>query len=93
MSLLMSLYMAVLFFLLVPGVLVTLPPGGKKMTVAFTHAVVFALVYYLTHKAVYRMLAPYEAFTDLKNDGEVCVANGDCKSNNCLAKKCVAVPK
>ena len=66
MSLLMSLYMAVLFFLLVPGVLVTLPPGGKTMTVAFTHAVVFALIYYLTHKAVHRMLAPYEAFQDEK---------------------------
>jgi hypothetical protein len=74
----MSLYMAVLFFLLVPGVLVTLPPGGKKMTVAFTHAVVFALVYYLTHKAVYRMLAPYEAFQDQKAAVATACTNGKC---------------
>jgi hypothetical protein len=52
----MSLYVAALFFVLTPGVLVSLPPGGKKMTVALTHAVVFAVVYQLTHKTVYRML-------------------------------------
>lgn len=39
---------AVLFFLLTPGVLLSLPPGGSKMVVAATHAVVFALV----HKVV-----------------------------------------
>jgi hypothetical protein len=49
----MTLYMAVLFFLLTPGVLVRLPPGGSKMAVAATHAVVFALVYHLTHKMVW----------------------------------------
>lgn len=66
MSLLMSLYMAVLFFVLVPGVLVTLPPGGKKLTAALVHAVVFVLIYQLTHTAVYRVLAPYEPFEDAK---------------------------
>lgn len=35
---------ALLFALLVPGVLVTLPPGGSRMTVLAVHAVVFALV-------------------------------------------------
>ena len=62
MHFLMPLYMALLFFVLAPGILVTLPPRGKKINVALVHAVVFALVYYLTHKAVYRMLAPYEGF-------------------------------
>ena len=33
-----------LFYLLTPGILVTLPPGGSKQTVALTHAVVFAVV-------------------------------------------------
>jgi hypothetical protein len=53
-SVYMSLFIAVLFFALVPGVLVSLPQGGSKMTVAATHAVVFALVYHFTHKAVWR---------------------------------------
>jgi hypothetical protein len=49
-----SLYAAVLFFVLTPGVLLSLPPGGSRTTVALTHAVVFGLVWALTHKMVYR---------------------------------------
>lgn len=63
---LMSLYTALLFFVLVPGVLVTLPPGGKKTTVALVHAVVFAALYHLTHKMVWRMVSPYENFEAAK---------------------------
>ena len=39
------LVLAALFFVLTPGVVVTLPPGGSTFTVAATHALVFALVY------------------------------------------------
>ena len=49
----MSLFVAVLFVLLTPGVLVRLPPGGSRLVVALTHAVVFALVYHFAHKAVW----------------------------------------
>jgi hypothetical protein len=83
----MSLYMAVLFFLLVPGVLVTLPPGGKKMTVALVHAVVFALVYQLTHKAVNRVLAPYEPFEDAK----VACTEGKCVGGAKVGANCKKV--
>jgi len=54
----MSLFVAVLFFVLTPGVLLRLPPGGGKLTVAAFHAVVFAVVYGLTHKAVWHFLYP-----------------------------------
>jgi len=53
--LLMSLFVATLFFVLTPGILITLPPNGNKYTVAAFHGVVFALVYYLTHKAVWHL--------------------------------------
>jgi hypothetical protein len=36
---------ALLFFLLTPGVLLSLPPGGSKLVVAATHAVVFAVAH------------------------------------------------
>ena len=36
---------AVLFFVLTPGVLVSLPPGQSLMVQAATHAAVFALVH------------------------------------------------
>ena len=58
----MSLYVAALFFVLTPGVLLRLPPGGSKLMVAATHAVVFALVYHLTNKLAWKMLYGYEGF-------------------------------
>ena len=78
---LMSLYTALLFFVLVPGVLVTLPPKAGKTTVALTHAVVFAVVYQLTHKAVWNLVSPYENF----EGHEMCSATKPCAGG----KKCV----
>ena len=49
-----SIYAAVLFFVLTPGVLLSLPPGGSRTTVALTHAVVFGVVWALTHRMVYK---------------------------------------
>jgi len=53
MNVYMSIYLALLFVVLTPGVLLSLPPGGSKLVVAGTHGLVFAVVYYLTHKAVW----------------------------------------
>lgn len=53
MNWLMTLFIALLFFLLTPGVLVTLPPSGSLLTVAGVHAVIFALLYHFTNKMVY----------------------------------------
>jgi len=46
------IYSAFLFFILTPGVLLTLPPKGKKNTVAMVHAILFGLVWAFTHKLV-----------------------------------------
>jgi hypothetical protein len=51
----MFLFTALLFFLLTPGILVTLPPKGKKMTVAAVHAVLFGLLFALSHKTLMRL--------------------------------------
>lgn len=55
-TILMALYFALLFFVLSPGVLLSLPPGASKNVQAATHAVVFALVYVLTNKMVFRLI-------------------------------------
>ena len=68
MQLLMFLYTALLFFVLTPGIVLSLPPKGSKVVVALTHAVVFALVYCLTHKAVYRFVYEGFAATPAKKD-------------------------
>jgi len=50
----MFVYAFLLFFVLTPGILLSLPPKSGKMTVALTHALVFALVWTLTHKLVWQ---------------------------------------
>jgi len=68
MQVLMTLFVAALFYVLTPGILVTLPKGGSKMLVAATHAVVFAVVYGLINKSVSRYL--YEGFADAEKKEE-----------------------
>ena len=63
----MSVFVAVLFFVLTPGVLLRLPPGGSKLAVAATHAIVFAAVLAFLYKPVLRVLYN-EGFT---SDAEV----------------------
>ena len=46
-------YLVLLFFILSPGVLLSLPPKGGKYLVAFVHALVFAVVFHFTHKIVW----------------------------------------
>lgn len=52
MDLVMFIFTAVLFFLLTPGILLSLPPGGSKMMVAATHAIVFATICTVFRKTV-----------------------------------------
>jgi hypothetical protein len=70
MNLFVSLYLAALFVALTPGILLTLPKGGKKLTVAVVHGLVFAFVYYLTHKMVWRATYTMDGFQG-KIDGEL----------------------
>jgi len=64
----MSLFVAALFYVLTPGILVSLPKGGSKVMVAATHAVVFALVYHFSHKIVSKAIYGYEAFADKEDE-------------------------
>jgi hypothetical protein len=64
MNLIITIYIAVLFFVLTPGVLVSLPPKSSKLVVAGFHAVVFALIWHFTHKIVWRMSVGHEGFAE-----------------------------
>ena len=55
MSILTFLYIALLFFALVPGVLLSLPQKGSKTVVAGVHAVVFALVFSFTQGLIQKL--------------------------------------
>ena len=66
MNFLMSFYLVALFVALTPGVLLTLPKGGSKLTVAVVHGVVFAIVLQLTKKYVMQALSKFEGFEEKK---------------------------
>ena len=61
MNLFMNLYMVLLFVLLTPGILLTLPKGGKKLTVAIVHGIVFVVVYYFTHMTVWGLTEGFQS--------------------------------
>lgn len=59
-----TIYSAILFFILTPAVLVRLPPKGNKYTVAAFHALVFALVFHFTGKMVWQLSSGMEGFQE-----------------------------
>lgn len=65
MNIIMFLYIFLLFVLLTPGILLSLPPKGSKWTVAIVHGLVFAFVLCLTKNFVWetsiRLLNPIPA--------------------------------
>jgi hypothetical protein len=65
MNWILSVYVALLFFILTPGVLVRLPPKSGLMTVAAFHALVFALIWTFTHKLVWKFSAGREGNTEM----------------------------
>lgn len=54
-----ALYAAALFYVLTPGVFLSLPSGASRQTVALTHAVVFGAAWALTHKAALKAVGAY----------------------------------
>jgi hypothetical protein len=61
-SIVTSVFGAILFFLLSPGILLRLPSNGSKMMVAMVHALVFGLVFYFAHRSVYSYFNPMRRF-------------------------------
>ena len=52
MDVVLAVYVAILLFVLTPGVLLSLPMNGDKLTVAGVHAIVFAVVFSITNGMV-----------------------------------------
>ena len=48
-NMIMTVFVFVLFVVLTPGVLLTLPPNSSNIVVALVHGLVFAVVFLLTH--------------------------------------------
>ena len=57
----MIAYIAVLFYVLSPGVLLRIPEKGSKMMVAAVHAIVFAVAYNFTYRSVWLMTEGFQS--------------------------------
>ncbi len=58
-SIVVSVFAAILFFILSPGIFLRIPQNGSKTTVTGVHALVFAVIFYFAHGMVYRYFNPY----------------------------------
>ena len=54
MNLILFLFLVILFVLLTPGILVYLPPRSSKLITAITHGFIFAVIWALVHKSLWR---------------------------------------
>jgi len=82
----MTALTALLFVVLTPGILVTIPPKGSKIVVALVHGLIFALVYCIFHKALWHLTKKFEGF---QNGSDYvfppAIKNGDiCKTQTCM---------
>jgi hypothetical protein len=57
-----TLFVALLFVVLSPGVLLSLPPKGSLLTKVLVHSVVFAVVFYLTAPMAWQVSTSVEGF-------------------------------
>ena len=58
----MSLFIAFLFVILTPGILLRIPAHGSKLTTAVVHGLIFAIIFHFTHKMVWNYVTK-ESFT------------------------------
>lgn len=88
-SYLMTAFTALLFFVLTPGVILTIPSNGSKIVVAVVHGIVFALVYYLSYKTVWALTRKYEGFQSVcstEHPDGICPDNYKCNTGYCTSK-------
>ena len=83
-----SLYVAFLFFILTPAILVRLPPKAGKFTVAGFHAVVFALVLHFTGKIVWNFSRGLEGFQEGLNQTQALATGSSTKKGGIAWEHC-----
>lgn len=89
MNWLFSLYVAILFFILTPAVLLRIPKKGSKYTVAGVHAIVFAILLHFTGKFVWNVSMSMEGF----REGVAAPDRSSVKTNEIKAGSAAEDPK
>ena len=87
----MTAFTALLFVVLTPGIVLTLPSkASSKLVVAIVHGIVFAILYHCAQTVVLKWTRNYEGFPSVCSanhpDG-VCPANYQCTAKGfCVSK-------
>jgi hypothetical protein len=89
-------YLAIIFFLLTPGVLLRLPARSTKLVVALTHGLLFVAVLYFTKKVVLRSIfgmgCMYDGFQDMAPSAEQMAAMEMAKQEEMAKQAAMARP-
>lgn len=62
MSIILAIYVSILFYCFVPGILVTLPKNGNKFTIAIIHTILFGITIYFTEHFIWILGSNLEGF-------------------------------
>jgi hypothetical protein len=72
----------ILFIALTPGVIISLPPEGSKLTTAVVHGIIFSIIWMFIYRIINNI---YEGFENVIGP---CGNDLDCEPNN-TKKRCV----
>ena len=85
MNLLAFLYVFALFYVFIPGTVITLPIKGSKMIHSLVHALLFSIVLFFTYSTVFQFSlkegAGYPGYNTTKR-GDGYINNGDVTDAN-----------
>jgi hypothetical protein len=93
MQFIFTLYIALLFFILTPAILVRLPPKGNKYIVAGFHSLVFALVLHFTCKTAWSFTRSIEGLDGCKSNSKYTGKDLNTPNDGTGDQKCGAANK
>ena len=60
----MFIFITLLYYVLTPGILITIPPKSSKKIVALVHALVYSTVLYFIYKIVFNIDEGFQTYTE-----------------------------
>jgi hypothetical protein len=87
MNVIFIIYTIILFFCLVPNILIRIPTNGNKWTVAIVHSLVFGIIFHFTHKylSILEGIEPEDCsnYVPPEMEDKICSNNGYSDKKTC----------
>ena len=58
------IFSTLLYYVLTPGILITIPQKSSKKVVALVHALLYSTIWYFTYKIVFNINEGFETYTE-----------------------------